>query len=34
MDVFPEKWAEDDEYWGGTTYDGYCQVNAGAGVAG
>lgn len=34
MEAFPMKWAEDDEYWGGTTYDGYCQVNAGAGVAG
>lgn len=34
MEAFPVKWAEDDEYWGGTTYDGYCQVNAGAGVAG
>lgn len=34
MDAFPEKWAEDDEYWGGTEYDGYCKVNASGGVAG
>ncbi|MEE0226124.1 molybdopterin dinucleotide binding domain-containing protein, partial [Senegalimassilia anaerobia] len=34
MDVFPEKWAEDDEYWGGTEYDGYCKVSTGDGVSG
>ena len=34
MDAFPEKWAEDDEYWGGTEYDSYAKVNASGGVAG
>ena len=34
MDVFPEKWAEDDEYWGGTEYDCYCKVSTGGGVSG
>lgn len=27
MDAFPEQWATDDEFWGGTVYDGYKVVN-------
>ena len=32
--IMPEEWATDDEYWGGTTYDGYKLVNAGGGAGG
>ena len=34
MDVFPEEWATDDEYWGGTTYDGYKKANVAAAAGG
>ena len=32
--IMPEEWATDDEYWGGTTYDGYKLVSAGGGAGG
>ena len=32
--IMPQEWATDDEYWGGTTYDGYKMVNAGGGAGG
>ncbi len=34
MEVFPQEWATDDEYWGGTEYDGYCKRNASSGAGG
>ncbi|MBE6465569.1 molybdopterin-dependent oxidoreductase [Denitrobacterium detoxificans] len=32
--IMPEEWATEDEFWGGTEYDGYCHVGAVAGSSG
>ena len=34
MDAFPVEWATDDEFWGGTVYDGYKVVNCPAATSG